>query len=255
MARWKLTVEYDGTPFVGWQRQDNGPSVQQTLEEAIQRLSGEVVRVHASGRTDAGVHARGQVVHFDLERPITGLKLRDALNFHVRPWPIAVLMVESVDAVFHARMSCLGRSYLYRILNRRAPPAIDAGRVWHVPRPLDAAAMHDAAQVLVGRHDFSTFRAALCQANSPEKTLDRLSVERVGEEIHVRAAARSFLHHQVRNMVGTLELVGNGKWTADHVRAALEACDRSKGGPTAPPDGLYFIEARYGPAPDSPLEG
>lgn len=255
MARWKLTVEYDGTPFVGWQRQDNGPSVQQTLEEAVQRLSGEVVRVHASGRTDAGVHARGQVVHFDLERPITGLKLRDALNFHVRPWPVAVLAVEAVDDAFHARMSCLGRSYLYRILNRRAPPAIDAGRVWHVPRPLDAAAMHDAAQVLVGRHDFSTFRAALCQANSPEKTLDRLSVERVGEEIHVRAAARSFLHHQVRNMVGTLELVGNGKWTADRVRAALEARDRSKGGPTAPPDGLYFMEARYGSGSDSPSEG
>ncbi len=255
MARWKLTVEYDGTPFVGWQRQDNGPSVQQTLEEAVQRLSGEVVRVHASGRTDAGVHARGQVVHFDLERPITGLKLRDALNFHVRPWPVAVLVVEAVDDAFHARMSCLGRSYLYRILNRRAPPAIDAGRVWHVPRPLDAAAMHDAAQVLVGRHDFSTFRAALCQANSPEKTLDRLSVERVGEEIHVRAAARSFLHHQVRNMVGTLELVGNGKWTADRVRAALEARDRSKGGPTAPPDGLYFMEARYGSGSDSPSEG
>ena len=255
MARWKLTVEYDGTPFVGWQRQDNGPSVQQTLEEAVQRLSGEVVRVHASGRTDAGVHARGQVVHFDLERPITGLKLRDALNFHVRPWPVAVLVVEAVDDAFHARMSCLGRSYLYRILNRRAPPAIDAGRVWHVPRPLDAAAMHDAAQVLVGRHDFSTFRAALCQANSPEKTLGRLSVERVGEEIHVRAAARSFLHHQVRNMVGTLELVGNGKWTADRVRAALEARDRSKGGPTAPPDGLYFMEARYGSGSDSPSEG
>lgn len=245
MARWKLTVEYDGRPFVGWQRQDNGPSVQQTLEEAVLRLSGETVRVHASGRTDAGVHARGQVVHVDLDRPITGLKLRDALNFHVRPWPVAVLAVEEVGEPFHARMSCLGRSYLYRILNRRAPPAIDAGRVWHVQRPLNAAAMHEAAQVLVGRHDFSTFRAALCQANSPEKTLDLLSVEQAGEEIHIRAAARSFLHHQVRNMVGTLEMVGFGKWTAADVRRALEARDRSKGGPTAPPDGLYFMEARY----------
>jgi tRNA pseudouridine38-40 synthase len=245
MQRWKLTIEYDGRPFVGWQRQDNGPSVQQALEEAVQRLSGETVRLHASGRTDAGVHALGQVCHFDLEKPFTGDKLRDALNFHLRPNAVSVLLAEPVDDDFHARLSSLGRSYIYRILNRRAPPALEAGRVWHVQRRLDAEAMHGAAQVLVGNHDFTSFRAALCQAKSPVKTLDRLTVEREGDEIRVHAAARSFLHHQVRNMVGTLELVGSGKWTADDVRAALEARDRSKAGPTAPPDGLYFIAARY----------
>jgi len=245
MQRWKLTVEYDGRPFVGWQRQDNGPSVQQALEEAVQKMSGESVRVHGSGRTDAGVHALGQVAHFDLEKPFAALKIRDALNYHLRPWPVAVLEVEAADAEFHARLTSIGRSYLYRILNRRAPPALDAGRVWHVQRALDAEAMHVAAQVLVGRHDFTTFRASLCQAKSPLKSLDRLDVERVGDEVRVHAAARSFLHHQVRNMVGTLELVGTGKWTADDVRRALEARDRSKGGPTAPPDGLYFIAARY----------
>ncbi|HYH17364.1 MAG TPA: tRNA pseudouridine(38-40) synthase TruA [Azospirillum sp.] len=245
MPRWKLTVEYDGRPFVGWQRQDNGPSVQQALEEAVQRMSGETVRVHGSGRTDAGVHALGQVAHFDLEKPFTALKIRDALNYHLRSWPVSVLEVEAVDGEFHARLTSIGRSYLYRILNRRAPPALDAGRVWHVQRALDAEAMHAAAQVLVGRHDFTTFRASLCQAKSPLKSLDRLDVERVGEEVRVHAAARSFLHHQVRNMVGTLELVGTGKWSADDVRRALEARDRAKGGPTAPPDGLYFIAARY----------
>ncbi|HEY0838257.1 MAG TPA: tRNA pseudouridine(38-40) synthase TruA [Azospirillum sp.] len=245
MPRWKLTVEYDGRPFVGWQRQDNGPSVQQALEEAVQRMSGETVRVHGSGRTDAGVHALGQVAHFDLEKPFTALKIRDALNFHLRPWPVAVLEVEAAADDFHARLTSIGRSYLYRILNRRAPPAVDAGRVWHVQRALDAEAMHAAAQVLVGRHDFTTFRASLCQAKSPLKSLDRLDVERVGDEVRVHAAARSFLHHQVRNMVGTLELVGTGKWSADDVRRALDARDRAKGGPTAPPDGLYFIAARY----------
>ncbi|WP_207455308.1 tRNA pseudouridine(38-40) synthase TruA [Azospirillum sp. SYSU D00513] len=245
MQRWKLTIEYDGRPFAGWQRQDNAPSVQQAMEEAIERLSGSPVRVHTSGRTDAGVHALGQVCHFDLEKPFTGDKLRDALNFHLRPNPISVLLAEPAAGDFHARMSCLGRSYLFRILDRRAPPALDLGRVWHVPRRLDAGRMHEAAQVLVGRHDFSSFRASLCQANSPVKTLDRLDVERVGEEIHIHAAARSFLHHQVRNMVGTLEFVGNGKWTAEDVRAALEARDRAKGGPTCPPDGLYFVGARY----------
>lgn len=245
MQRWKLTIEYDGRPFAGWQRQDNAPSVQQSVEEAIERLSGSPVRVHTSGRTDAGVHALGQVCHFDLEKPFTGDKLRDALNFHLRPNPISVLLAEPAAEDFHARMSCLGRSYLFRILDRRAPPALDLGRVWHVPRRLDAGRMHEAAQVLVGRHDFSSFRASLCQANSPVKTLDRLDVERVGEEIHIHAAARSFLHHQVRNMVGTLEFVGNGKWTAEDVRSALEARDRAKGGPTCPPDGLYFVGARY----------
>lgn len=245
MQRWKLTIEYDGRPFVGWQRQDNGPSVQQTLEEALTRLSGETVRVHASGRTDAGVHALGQVVHFDLEKPFTGLKLRDALNFHLKPAPVAVLLAEEADAEFHARLTSTGRRYVYRIVNRRAPLALDSGRAWHVQRPLDAEAMHLAAQHLVGQHDFTSFRAALCQAKSPVKTLDRLAVERSGEEIRVHAAARSFLHHQVRNMVGTLELVGAGKWRPDEVRRALEARDRAKAGPTAPPDGLYFVEARY----------
>lgn len=245
MQRWKLTVEYDGRPFVGWQRQENGPSVQQALEEAVRRLSGEEVCVHASGRTDAGVHALAQVAHIDLAKPMAADKLRDALNHLLRPAPVAVLLAEAVGEAFHARFACTGRSYVYRILNRRAPPTLDAGRVWAVRRPLDAAAMHEAAQVLVGRHDFSTFRASLCQAASPEKTLDRLEVTRDGDEIRVFAAARSFLHHQVRNMVGTLELVGAGKWTAQDLRRALEARDRARGGQTAPPDGLYFLEARY----------
>ena len=246
MPRWKLTIEYDGRPFSGWQRQDNGPSVQQALEEAVQKLSGgETVRAHGSGRTDAGVHALGQVVHFDLEKPFAAEKIRDGLNFHLRPWPVSVLAVEAVGADFHARLTSTGRSYVYRILNRRAPPALDIGRVWHVQRPLDAAAMHEAAQVLIGLHDFTSFRASLCQAKSPLKTLDRLDVVREGDEVRVYAAARSFLHHQVRNMVGTLELVGKGKWGAADVRAALDARDRSRAGPTAPPDGLYFIEARY----------
>ena len=245
MQRWKLTLEYDGRPFVGWQRQDNGPSVQQTLEEAIERLSGETVRVHTSGRTDAGVHALGQVCHFDLEKPFTGLKLRDALNFHLKPAPVAVLLAEAVPEEFHARMTCLGRSYVYRIVNRRAPLALETGRAWHVMRPLDAEAMHEAAQILVGQHDFTSFRASLCQANSPVKTLERLAVERVGEELRVHAAARSFLHHQVRNMGGTLELVGAGKWSAGDLRRTLEARNRSAAGPTAPPDGLYFVGARY----------
>ncbi|WP_029010961.1 tRNA pseudouridine(38-40) synthase TruA [Azospirillum halopraeferens] len=245
MQRWKLTVEYDGRPFSGWQRQDNGPSVQQALEDALERLTGSAVRVHGSGRTDAGVHALGQVAHADVDKPFTADKIRDALNFHLRPWPVAVLLAEPVGEDFHARLTATGRSYLYRILDRRAPPTLDAGRVWHVRRRLDTGAMHEAAQVLVGRHDFTSFRAALCQAKSPVKTLDRLEVTRAGDEVHVGAAARSFLHHQVRNLVGTLELVGAGKWTAADVRRALEARDRAKAGPTAPPDGLYFLKAYY----------
>ena len=245
MTRWKLTVEYDGRPFVGWQRQDNGPSVQQALEDAVQRFCGETPRVHGSGRTDAGVHALAQVAHVDLAKPATEKTVRDALNFHLRPWPVAVLAAEPVPEDFHARLSAIGRSYLYRILNRRPPPTLDAGRVWHVLRPLDAGAMHAAAQILVGRHDFSTFRASLCQARSPVKTLDLLEIRRDGAEIRITARARSFLHHQIRNMVGTLELVGAGKWTADDVRAALEARDRRHGGPTAPPEGLYFTGAFY----------
>src|SRR3954470_12707650 len=245
MTRWKLTVEYDGRPFVGWQRQDNGPSVQQALEEAVRRFSGETVRVHGSGRTDAGVHALAQVAHVDLQKPATGKTIRDALNFHLRPWPVAVLAAEAAPEDFPARLSAIGRSYLYRIVNRRPPPTLEAGRVWHVLRPLDAEAMDAAAQLLVGRHDFSTFRASLCQAKSPVKTLDLLEVRRDGAEIRITARARSFLHHQIRNMVGTLELVGAGKWTAADVVAVLEARDRRRGGPTAPPEGLYFTGAYY----------
>jgi tRNA pseudouridine38-40 synthase len=254
MPRWKLTIEYDGRPFVGWQRQDNGVSVQQVLEEALHKLSGESPRAAASGRTDAGVHALAQVAHADVTRPFAPHRIRDGLNFHLRPWPVTVRHAEPVDDDFHARLSATGRAYVYRILNRPASPALDAGRVWHVRRPLDAGAMHDAAQVLIGHHDFSTFRAALCQARSPLKTLDRLDVVPDGEEIRIHAEARSFLHHQVRNMVGTLELVGAGKWRATDVRAALEARTRARGGPTAPPDGLYFVAARYGMAEPRPTD-
>ena len=246
-TRWKLTLEYDGRPFVGWQRQENGPSVQQVLEEAVERFSGEAVRVHGSGRTDAGVHALAQVAHFDLEKEMAAERVVGALTAHLRPWPVAVLAAEAVPADFHARFSALGRRYLYRIVNRRAPLTLDAGRAWHVMRPLDAGAMQAAAAHLIGRHDFSSFRASLCQAASPVKTLDRLEVRRVGAEIEITAAARSFLHHQVRNMVGTLELVGAGKWSPERVRAALEARNRRHGGPTAPPDGLYFAGVSYGP--------
>lgn len=246
MQRWKLTIEYDGRPFVGWQRQDNGPSVQQALEEAAEKLTGGApVRAHASGRTDTGVHAKGQVAHIDLERPMTADKLRDALNHHLRPLPVAVVRVDAVGVDFHARLSSLGRSYEYRIVNRRAPLALEAGRAWHVQRPLDVAAMNAGAAFLVGHHDFTSFRAALCQAKSPVKTLDRLEAIRQGDEIVVFAAARSFLHHQVRNMVGTLEMVGAGKWPPERVGRALAACDRAAAGPTAPPDGLYFMESRY----------
>ena len=246
MQRWKLTIEYDGRPFVGWQRQDNGPSVQQALEAAAEKLTGGApVRAHASGRTDAGVHAKGQVAHLDLERPMTADKLRDALNHHLRPLPVAVVQVEAVGEDFHARLSSLGRSYEYRIVNRRAPLALEAGRAWHVQRLLDVAAMNAGAAFLVGHHDFTSFRAALCQAKSPVKTLDRLEAVRQGDEIVIFAAARSFLHHQVRNMVGTLEMVGAGKWPPERVGRALAARDRAAAGPTAPPDGLYFMESRY----------
>lgn len=246
MQRWKLTLEYDGRPFVGWQRQDNGPSVQQALEEAASKLAGGApVRAHASGRTDAGVHARGQVAHIDLERPMTADKLRDALNHHLRPAPATVTLAEPVDGDFHARLSSRGRAYEYRIVNRRAPLTFDAGLAWHVQRPLDVDAINEGARHLLGHHDFTSFRAALCQARSPLKTLDRLEAARRGDEIVVYAAARSFLHHQVRNMVGTLEQVGAGKWPPDRVAAALAARSRAAAGPTAPPDGLYFMESRY----------
>lgn len=245
MTRWKIVIEYDGGPFVGWQRQENGPSVQAALEEAIHRFSGEQVTLHGAGRTDSGVHALGQVANFDLARETDADTVRDALNFHLKPQPVAVLQAAAADADFHARFSATRRHYLYRILNRRAPPTLDAGRVWHVATALDADAMHSAAQILVGRHDFTSFRATACQADSPVRTLDHLSVARAGEEIHIAANARSFLHHQVRNITGTLKLVGEGKWDRNRVAAALAACDRSRGGPTAPADALYLTRVDY----------
>jgi tRNA pseudouridine38-40 synthase len=245
MPRYKLTIEYDGRGLVGWQRQDNGPSVQQAIEEAIVKFCGETVRVHAAGRTDAGVHALGQVAHVDLVREFEADTVRDAVNFHLKPAAISVLAAALVPDEFHARLSARSRAYLYRIVNRRAPLALDAGRAWHIMNALDAEAMGRAAQCLVGRHDFTTFRASLCQAKSPVKTLDVLGVVRQGEEVRVTARARSFLHHQVRNMVGTLVLVGEGKWTQSDVAAALEARDRSRGGPTAPACGLYLTEVVY----------
>jgi tRNA pseudouridine38-40 synthase len=243
--RYKLTLEYDGGGFVGWQRQANGLSVQQALEEAVERFCGETVASVAAGRTDAGVHATGQVAQIDLTREVAPGTLRDALNFHLKPLPVSVLSAERAPEGFHARFSAVQRRYLYRIVNRRAPLALDAGRAWRVPQPLDAEKMHRAAQALVGRHDFTSFRASLCQAASPVKTLDLLEVARCGEEITIRAEARSFLHHQVRNMVGSLRLVGEGRWSEADIARALEARDRSAAGPTAPAHGLYLIEVRY----------
>jgi tRNA pseudouridine38-40 synthase len=245
MPRIKITIEYDGSDLVGWQRQDNGPSVQQHLEEAIQKYCSQFCTVSASGRTDAGVHALGQVAHFDLPRDDEPERIRNAINFHLKPHPIAVLDAQIVDDDFHARFSCIGRAYLFRIVNRPSPLALERGRAWWVPRPLDAQAMHDAAQVLVGHHDFTSFRATACQAKSPIKTLDRLDVTRNGEIIEIRTAARSFLHHQVRNMVGTLHQVGLGKWSKADVQQALDAQNRSAAGPTAPSTGLYFLAAYY----------
>lgn len=243
--RYRLTVEYDGGPFVGWQRQANGPSVQQSLEEAVTAYCGEEALVQGAGRTDAGVHARAQVAHVDIARGDPPEKVMAALNAHLRKVPVAVTDCALVSEDFHARFSAIGRTYEYLILNRRAPPALEAGRVWHVGTPLDAAAMAAGAAHLLGHHDFSTFRASECQAASPEKTLDVLTVQRLGEVIAIRAEARSFLHHQVRNIVGTLALVGRGKWTPGDVAAALAAKDRSAGGPTAPPQGLYLTGVVY----------
>jgi tRNA pseudouridine38-40 synthase len=245
MPRCKLTLEYDGTGLVGWQRQKNGVSVQQIVEEAAERFCGEPVRVHGAGRTDAGVHALGQAAHLDLPRAYPPDAIRNALNHHMKPHAVTVLAAEPVSDSFDARRSARGRIYLYRILNRRPPPSLERGRVWHVGRRLDPTAMQDAAQVLVGRHDFTTFRDSLCQARSPVKTLDALEVVRDGDEITIEARARSFLHHQVRNMVGTLKLVGEGKWGAADVARALAARDRRDGGPTAPADGLYLVRVIY----------
>ena len=245
MTRYKLTLEYDGRGFVGWQRQDNGPSVQAALEAAVKRFCGEAVTAHAAGRTDAGVHALAQVAHIDLDEETGADTLRDALNFHLKPAAVAVLAAEAVADDFHARFSATERAYRYRIVNRRAPLALDRGRAWFVPVPLDAAAMHEAARALLGKHDFTSFRAGECQAKSPVKTLDALEVSRDGDEIRIEARARSFLHHQVRNMAGSLRLAGEGKWSRADMERALAARDRRAAGPTAPADGLYLVAVRY----------
>jgi tRNA pseudouridine38-40 synthase len=244
-TRWKLTIEYDGRPYMGWQRQAHGASVQSEIETAIERFSGERARLHVAGRTDAGVHALGQVAHFDLERAADPRTVREALNAHLRPQPVAVLSAEAVPPGFHARMSARRRRYRYLVLNRPARPALDIGRVWHVPQALDDAAIRAAAAELVGHHDFTSFRAAMCQAKSPIRTLDRLEPVRTGDLLAFEVEARSFLHHQVRNMVGTLILVGRGKWRPARVAMALAAKDRAAGGPTAPPDGLYLVGVDY----------
>jgi tRNA pseudouridine38-40 synthase len=230
---------------MGWQRQTHGPSVQQCIEDAVYAITGETVVAYAAGRTDAGVHARAMAAHLDIERAITPFRLMEALNARLRPAPVAILACEPVADTWHARFSCLGRRYIYRIVDRRAPLTIEAGLAWRVPAALDVAAMAEGAARLIGLHDFTTFRSVQCQSASPVKTLDRLTVRRVGEAIEVEAAARSFLHHQVRSMVGCLALVGRGKWSPDDLQAALDACDRARLGFNAPPDGLYFVEAVY----------
>jgi len=245
MTRFKITIEYDGGPFVGWQRQANGLAVQEAIEKAIARMTGETRTLYGAGRTDAGVHALGQVAHFDLDRVFEAVRIRDGLNAHLRPHPIVIVNAEVVNSGFDARHSAKERGYRYRILNRRTPSALDAGRVWHVSTALDVDAMAAAATVLVGKHDFTTFRSAFCQAASPVKTLDRLCVEKRGDEIHIEANARSFLHNQIRIFAGTLKMVGEDKWTKADVEAALAAKDRAKGGPTAPPEGLYLVGVRY----------
>ncbi len=245
MTRWKLILEWDGTPFMGWQRQDHGPSVQAAVERAAKAMTGEAVTALAAGRTDAGVHALAMVAHVDIAKAVTPHRLREGLNALLRPDPVAVIRAEPVSDDWHARFSCIGRRYLYRIANRRAPLTLDARRAWRIGPPLDLAGMREGASYLVGRHDFTTFRSVHCQSDSPVKTLDALTVEREEEEIHIRAEARSFLHHQVRSMVGCLALVGLGRWQAEDVRKALEARDRAALGLNAPPDGLYFAEAVY----------
>ena len=245
MTRFALTLEYDGGPFMGLQRQDHGPTVQQAVEEAVHAVTGETVTMHSAGRTDSGVHALGMRSHVDIDKAIEPFRLMEALNALLRPAPVAVLACEVVPDDWHARFSCIGRAYEYRIANRRAPLTLEKGKAWHLARELDAEAMHRAAQALVGRHDFTTFRSAHCQAKDPVKTLDRLDVRREGDHVIVEAAARSFLHHQVRSMVGTLALVGQGQWREAQVAEALAARDRSALGLNAPSEGLYFVKATY----------
>ena len=245
MPRYKLTIEYDGTPFVGWQVQDNGPSIAGAIAEAFGKFAGETPKVSGAGRTDAGVHALGQVAHVDLARDWETDTIRDALNAHLRPQPVAILKVEPVAPDFDARFSARARHYLYRIANRRADLALDRDRAWRVIRPLDALTMHEAAQRLIGHHDFTTFRSTECQAKSPMKTLDRLDVTRKGDEIRFQVSARSFLHNQVRSMVGSLVMVGEGKWSAADLAKALEARDRAACGPVAPACGLYLVRVDY----------
>lgn len=245
MTRYRLTIEYDGRPFVGWQRQANGPSVQGALEEAVYAITGETAAVHGAGRTDAGVHALAMVAHVDIAKALAPFRLTQALNAHLRPAPVVVLACTPVEAGFHARFDCVRRHYRYEIVNRRADLTLLKGLAWRVTSPLDEAAMHNAAQRLVGRHDFSTFRSAACQSASPVKTLERLDVSRHGDQVHIIAAARSFLHHQVRSMVGCLKFVGAGHWSADDLQAALEARNRRALALNAPPDGLYFLGADY----------
>ena len=245
MTRWKLVIEYDGSDFVGWQRQDNGLSIQRLLEEAVHGFAQETVTIYGAGRTDSGVHALGQVAHFDLLREADAATVRDALNFHLKPDPVTILDAAAVDQDFHARFSATARHYRYRILNRRAPAALERGHVWHVPTELDWRAMNAAGQILTGRHDFTSFRAAECQSDSPEKKLDALNIERHGDVVVIEAHARSFLHNQVRIIVGTLRLVGEGKWATEDVEEALSARDRARAGPTAPPGGLYLTRVDY----------
>lgn len=253
-TRWKLTIEYNGADYLGWQRQKDGPSIQQSVEEAIFGFSGQEVTIHAAGRTDAGVHARGQVAHVDLDnfsKPMEGFEIAKAINAYLRPQPVSVVAAEEVDDNFHARYTATNKLYTYRIINRPALLAIDKGLAWHVKRPLDVSAMQEAGSRLLGHHDFTTFRDSQCQAKSPMRTLDRLEFEVSdydscgGQDIRMHVEAQSFLHHQVRNIIGTLSLVGEGKWTPDDVSNALNAKDRTKGGQTAPADGLYLVRIDY----------
>lgn len=248
IKRWKIIIEYHGGPYAGWQAQEDQKTVQGEIEAAIKKFCQQDIRIQAAGRTDTGVHAAGQVAHFDLdygERPLTGFDLAKAINAHLKPQPVVVLEAQETSSDFHARFMAVNKLYRYRIVNRRAPLAIDQGLAWHIWKPLDDAAMHNAAQVLLGQHDFTTFRDSECQAKTPMRTLDRIAVTRHGDDIFMEVEARSFLHHQVRNMIGTLVLVGEGKWTKDDFKAAFEARDRTRGGITAPPDGLTLVRIDY----------